>query len=549
MDILKIFKIEDEEFYINIIGTAEQPLFQATQIGQLLGLLNIKNIIRLYEEKYKVKKEIQTNKGKQRANFLTSQGLYRVINRSNKPIARAFQEWVCKVIDEIRLTGKYELNNEDEYDKRMLERKCELERHKVLIETLRCKRVVYICVLDKYRNINNTEKNLYKIGYTGNIVKRISSLESAYECTITLLNAFECNNNQDFESFLFKNPFISSHKFTEKLFKQDTREIFLLSLDDLEEVRKIINRNIGNFATYNSEHIIELKRLEADIQQSKLEIVKTLQINKNSTDTPIQNDIVQNIYNEIQEEYEDCDEEYEEFLPQQKTIFEWKEGMPLYLDNKQRVNTKSPWVQKYDPNTLQLIESSDSISDYIRQNPELSYTGLKTAYKENTIYKGFRWLFVDKRKENIQYTLEPTKHIISRNIPNELIAMLDIDKTKIVEIYPSQKHAAESRHFSSIASISLALKKGTLSAGHYWKRYDDCSDELKATYTKPLPEKIRKANGAKKVQIINPLTNEPVRIFETVTDVMKEFQMSRTKLNQVCSNKEIYKNWIFQFVA
>ena len=41
--------------------------------------------------------------------FLTELGLYRLLGMSRKPFARPFQKWVAKVVKEIRLTGKYEL--------------------------------------------------------------------------------------------------------------------------------------------------------------------------------------------------------------------------------------------------------------------------------------------------------------------------------------------------------------------------------------------------------------------------------------------------------
>ena len=43
--------------------------------------------------------------------------------KSRKPIAEKFQDWVCEVIKEIRLTGEYKLNKENEELKKQLEQK------------------------------------------------------------------------------------------------------------------------------------------------------------------------------------------------------------------------------------------------------------------------------------------------------------------------------------------------------------------------------------------------------------------------------------------
>jgi hypothetical protein len=157
-------------------------------------------------------------------------------------------------------------------------------------------------------------------------------------------------------------------------------------------------------------------------------------------------------------------------------------------------------------------------------------------------------LFVDKSKSNIKYELEATQHVPYTQ-PNQMIAMLDKDKTNIIEVYPSQKHAALSRGLNSLAPITQALKKGSLSGGHYWKHYEDCSEELKATYTKELPEKVQKKNGGRKVHLIHKTTNEVVKTFDTVKDAMSSFQISRRKLNEVCATREVYKNWIFEIAA
>ena len=42
MDILKAFKINTDEFHVNIQGTHEEPLFQANQIAKILDIKKIR---------------------------------------------------------------------------------------------------------------------------------------------------------------------------------------------------------------------------------------------------------------------------------------------------------------------------------------------------------------------------------------------------------------------------------------------------------------------------------------------------------------------------
>jgi hypothetical protein len=98
MDILKAFSLLDTEYQINIQGTLEDPLFQANQIGKLLGIVNIRDTIKDFSENEKGVGLTDTLGGKQETIFLTEYGLYRLLGRSRKPIAHKFQEWMVFVL-------------------------------------------------------------------------------------------------------------------------------------------------------------------------------------------------------------------------------------------------------------------------------------------------------------------------------------------------------------------------------------------------------------------------------------------------------------------
>lgn len=583
MDILKIFKLYDREFPINIKGTVEKPLFQANQIGKLLGIKNISDAVSNYDERMRVLEEIHTTGGKQKALFLTEIGLYRILFRSNKPIALEFQIWVCNVIKEIRLNGCYHLTNENYISKEMLKRQIEIATHKTLVSSFHCKKIVYVCALDNHKNIDNTDSCIYKIGMTNNIKQRCFDLENQYG-PVTMLNIFECANNAEFEKYLLKHSEIKPYRYTEKITKANNRELFLFPPEILHNVLVIIKKNIKKYNDIS----LEMKLLDIENNKVRLEMLREIKSIKNSEQLST-NDYVNHLKCELKNEFDDftqeqdnednvisltenlkitenvedinkkiaelntkkeevqkeIEENYSEPIPEQPE-YEWKEGDTLF-DAVPIANTKSPYIQKYDATTFELLETFDSIIDLTRQNPSITYYGLKTAAKNNSNYLGFRWLFVPKDKPNVKYDLEPTKHV-PYTPPNQLIAMLNIDKTMIVEVYPSQKHAALSRKFNSFAPISQAIKNGTISASHYWKRYDECSDELKATYTNPLPEKIKKPNGSRKVNIIHKTTKEIVKTYDSVQEAMTAFQISRRKLSEVCATKEVYKNWIFEIV-
>ena len=536
MDILKIFNLYDKDFSINIIGTVEEPLFQANQIAKLLDIKNIHTTIKNFDDDEKIG-DIHTmdvTNRKQKTTFLTENGLYRLLGMSRKKEARKFQKWVCNIIKELRIKGKYELDSNNETEGKLLERKMELERHKTLIASYDKKRVLYICVLDNHRNLHDTENSIYKIGWSDNFTQRFKELVKTYGPT-TVLYIFEINCNRDFEKFLFKQSILENNRYKEDIVSHKTREVFLLSPDNLYNVLELIKKNSKNYQNFNTNEILELRRLALENNKTKLEILK------------LQNNIIEDDVSSVISSSEDITEEdISEYIPKKKPEYVWKPGDTLF-DVVKRNNSRSPYIQKYDPDTFELLETFDSIIDLTRQDDKLSYSGLKSAVKNKSIYKNFRWFTVDKKLPNVKYDIGETKYITS-NIPNEFIAMLDINKENIIEVYASQKHASKARKFSNGAAICKAIKQGSLSSGHYWQKYDDCSEDLKGKYNKPLPEKITK-NIAIKVNLLDKTSNEIIKTYDSVSDLIKEFQISRLTLNKICKNKTIYKNFLFEMVS
>lgn len=545
MDILKIFNLYDNEIKINIKGDVNSPLFQANQIGKLLGLRNIRETIKNFDEDEKVANSTDSLGGNQKTTFLTEIGLYRLLGMSRKEEARIFQKWICNVVKELRLNGVYELNNRREDDKKMLERKIELERHRTLLASFDNKKVIYICILDNNKKIENTDCSIYKIGWSDNFNRRLKELEKAYG-PITIMYMFEVHDNRDFEKFLFSQKELSNNRYKKELVKHHiTKEVFLLSPDNLYTILEIINKNIKKYQRISKGEYIELKRIELQNNLAKLENTKNkLKLLELQSENVIIDDNA-SIITELTESPE-AEDDLEEFTEEEKIEYKYQEGDSLNDLVRKRNNVRSPYIQKYDPITLELLETYDSIIDMTRKFDNISRSGLKLAVKSNTIYNGFRWYFVNKSEPNIKYKLEPTNEIIPQK-HNELIAMLDIDKKNIVQVFTSQKEAAIARKFTNGASISLAVKNGSLSSGHYWKKYDECSEELKATYDKPLPEKTS-SSTSKKVDLINKDTNCIIKTFNSVSDVLKQFQMSRATLNKVSSNSDVYKGFLFRII-
>ena len=112
MEIIKAFTTNDMHMNITIGGTIQNPLFRASDIGNILDTTSINVIIRDYDKNDKILLPVKTLGGEQMVSFLTESGLYKILFRSRKPIAEKFQNWVCEVIKEIRINGQYQLEKQ-----------------------------------------------------------------------------------------------------------------------------------------------------------------------------------------------------------------------------------------------------------------------------------------------------------------------------------------------------------------------------------------------------------------------------------------------------
>ena len=109
MEVVKAFNENNLHTEIVIKGTITEPLFRASDIGEILEMGNIRTSIQYFDETERHVHTMDTSTGPKQVTFLTEKGLYKILFKSRKPIAEKFQNWVCQVIKEIRLSGVYNL--------------------------------------------------------------------------------------------------------------------------------------------------------------------------------------------------------------------------------------------------------------------------------------------------------------------------------------------------------------------------------------------------------------------------------------------------------
>lgn len=177
---------------LTIYGTYEEPLFKAKDIGDLLEIRNIREVIKKFNKKQRCDVSLTDAIGREQVTtFLTEQGLYKVLMRSRKPIAEKFQDWVCEVIEEIRLKGKYDLEEKlqqakIEYQQQLQAKELELVKYKEkTYEEIEKNGHVYVIKTDGGIKVGKTKDS---------VDKRMRGLQTGNRNDIEVLLDFKTSN-------------------------------------------------------------------------------------------------------------------------------------------------------------------------------------------------------------------------------------------------------------------------------------------------------------------------------------------------------------------
>ena len=226
MEIVKAFNENNMHTNITIKGTIENPLFRASDVGEVLEISNVRQSIHNFDDTEKVVVITTDSIGREQSvSFLTELGLYQLLFVSRKPIAKIFKKWVCEVIKEIRIQGSYQLENKiKEQENQLKEKDEELEENKKMLSELENlkqnedKPTIYIYNIDTRK-----ENPELKIGYTLNVYKRIKPYRQVCKFgKIEFMSVVYSSNIRTIENYI--------HFLLEKFNVKD--EVFQISVNE-----------------------------------------------------------------------------------------------------------------------------------------------------------------------------------------------------------------------------------------------------------------------------------------------------------------------------
>ena len=528
MEVVRAFNANNLHTEIFIKGTSEEPLFRASDVGLILGISTIRSVIRDFDENEKVTETINTLGGEQHVTFLTERGLYKVLFRSRKPIAETFQNWVCNVIKEIRIRGSYTLRQEmEQVHQQQLKTEKALENQRILLSKFgSCGPCVYVIRVKTFEN----GSFVLKIGESRRGVEgRYTEHRNKYEEAL-LLDCFPVLRSKDFESFLLHHEQVRHHRVTDLPGHETEMELVKLGTGlTYAMLLNIIQNNLDSFNHYGAH---EIEALERENELLKSMIQSPLGSGIVMVPTSTSDDILREILNTqklILEKMNNLERGH------QKTVTNF--NLPLA--------TLGPRLQQIDPETMTLVKWYESVEDCLKQNGynKLKRPSIAKAIEQNSIYRGFRWSFVDRNEDpNLLGNMVVTKETKSQNLG--YVAKLDQAKSKILAVYLDRKIAAVTQGLSRSA-LEKPVKTGKIHRGHYYMLYQNVDPVLREAFEAAIGEELLlfKTKGVSQFDAENHL----VRTYSSRDDCHSQFNIGDRTLNKAIATGMAYNGFVYKF--
>jgi len=454
--------------------------------------------------------------------------------------------------ESIELKQQLEDTNNN-FDKKLIQQKV-LQREQILLTDYGSSgSLIYIIKIKSY----DTGEYIVKIGESRyGIEQRYKEHQKKYEECV-LLDCFRVVKSRDFEKYLHHHDKIRSSRVKDLKDHEKEQELFHIGKElSYKTVLNIIENNIKSFNEYSQKDFDRLQEKydslqeKYDLLQEKYNLLKST-INNNSSNN-LQNTISLEIDN--QEKIEKLEKSNKELQDSQKKIEQTNKEILEKL-NKPEIITTTKFgeplatvgdrIQKINPETMTLVKVYESIAECLKESKfKMKRSSIDKAIKQNTIYNGYRWMYVERNKNpNILENIPETKVTRLQNLG--YIAKLNVDKTKILNVYLDRKTAAIENGFLSSAALDNPVKNEKIANGFFYMLYDNCDENLQEDFEENNGEILLYKEGVGQYDNKNILIKE----FACKYDCIKQLKMSDKTLRKALDQKVMYNNYYFKYIG
>jgi phage anti-repressor protein len=422
-----------------------------------------------------------------------------------------------------------------------------IEKHNSLLRVFATKHIVYLMLI----KILDKKRFVIKVGYSDDLNKRLETLNGLYKIKIYLLDCFECQQNIKFEDHMKrKATILINNKYTDIIGNNNTStECYVMndenhykqvvrymqsnviyfkgkSLEELKEERKI-----KEIESYNKRYEIINKLIDSsNTDDDRNKIIKLLDSNHNikKSNTDSDNNINLNNDNDLSSD--------------DKSYYNLNNNETLINATPHKLN--GPYIQIYDKNDIKkLIKSYETYKDAIREILGASETSIKKAAIKHTEYCGYRWYLFNKTENSTKDDFHDIGETKKKKIRAEKIAMLNLDKTEVLQVFARKLQAAEYLGLASTNPIKKAMDNNVSYNKYNFIFWYDLSIDMRNKY-EHLNTDIQKPNHPKQKEVckVNAVTNEIIEKFNSMQDVYVKYHISNKTLKKYILEDSLCNN-------
>jgi phage anti-repressor protein len=496
----------------------------------------------------------ETKKGKEIQEYFVK--LEEILLRTIEEESTEFKlqlEQVKLEIEKITDTNKQEIQQQVETNKKETTEKVQRDREAFLLrEYGSIGAIIYIIKVKTHEN----GEYVIKIGESRKGVQMRYNEHKTRYGEILLLDCFLVKRSKDFENFLHSHESIRLNRVTDLSGHEHERELFLIGKHlTYKTLLHIISLNIKQFNEYNDSAV---ERLE-----SENETLRNLIARQNQTptlihdssiepqhqqqpsiiDTPLlmhTQQQIQNLEKNMQQQIQSLEKTMKEIADKLTTT-----QIKTTTNFQEPLVTLGPRLQKINPETMTIIKVYESVAECIKEyNFRLKRPSIDKAVKENTIYQGFRWLYVERNEDPTQIqNLQQTKYTRPQNVG--YIAKLNAEKTEILNVYLDRKTASRMNGYQSSSALDNPVKNQTITQDHYYMLYDNCEEDLQEEFVEKIgKDPVLYKDGIGQYDEHNNLVREFVCKYECI----KQLKMSDKTLTKALDNKIPYNNHHYKYM-
>jgi len=431
-----------------------------------------------------------------------------------------------------------------------------INKHNLLLEKFKGKRCVYIGEIE--------ENKFIKIGSTKDINDKYNTLNRTFKTTLYFLDIFDCQDFREVESSILKDELIRKNLYNKPINSHLSQEVVLLNDKfNYAQLIDVAKKYVNKIYFMTPEQILEKEKI--DLEREKIELEK-LKINNNLLMNIINNDKYTKDVNNILTEHlpsilKNINQQQINIQNNDKINEEINEKDLKNLKNNKTTNPnynilchfnirgrkpKGRKIQKIDPNNIKnVIKVYDSMVYALRcpDNKGCQKTGIQFAVKNNSIYKGYRWNFVENGDDPNISKISETNVLKNPSIINTIIE-LNSTKTEILNTYHTKNDILKKYKIAKNTLINI-IKNNKIFDDKYFIEYHKCPQELLDKYDKPVNRILHK--NSKQIKQIHPITKDVV-IFNTFTEIHNKFGICSNTIKNAIDTKTVYHGYLWEYV-